>query len=103
MDSINMEFPFPDSLSQDEARECIKGLLAKLKNKYGDKISNLDENWNGNTGTFSFVLNHSRVSGNLTVKLSEVKLSINNLPFLAYFCMGKIRDTIREEVEKLFS
>ncbi len=103
MDSINMEFPFSDSLSQDEARERIKGLIVKLKNKYGDKIRDFDENWNGNTGTFGFVLNYSRVSGEVTVEPSEVKLSIENLPFAAYFFMGEIRGTIGEEVGELLS
>lgn len=83
-------------LTQDEATKRIKTLLSEVKNRFADKISDLREEWNGNTGTFSFSAMGFSVSGTLTVKSSEVELS-GTLPFAAMFFKGKIESTIREQ------
>ena len=89
-------------LSQDEALRRIKTLLGEVKNQFADKVSELCEEWNGNTGNFSFSAMGFFVSGILTVKTSEVELS-GTLPFAASFFKGKIESTIRERAEKLLA
>lgn len=89
-------------LTQDEAVKRIKTLLGEVKNEFADKISNLREEWNGNTGKFSFSAMGFSVSGTLTVKPSEVELS-GNLPFAASFFKGEIESTIRERAETLLA
>ncbi len=87
-------------LMQDEAVKRVKTLLSEVKNQFADKISDLHEEWNGNTGIFSFSAMGFSVSGTLTVKSSEVELS-GNLPFAASFFKGKIESTIKERAQTL--
>lgn len=89
-------------LEQDEAVRRIKTLLNEVQNQYADKVSDLREEWNGNTGTFSFSAMGFSVSGTLTVNPSEVELS-GILPFAAAFFKGKIESTIRERAETLLA
>ena len=92
-------------LTQDEALKRIKTLLNKMKNKFADepdKFRDLHEEWQGNTGEFSFLAMGRPVSGTLTVKPSEVELS-GKLPFAAMLFKGQIESTIREEAETLLA
>ncbi|MCX6813160.1 MAG: polyhydroxyalkanoic acid system family protein [Candidatus Azambacteria bacterium] len=89
-------------LTQDEAVTRVKTLLGEVKNQFADKISDLREEWNGNTGKFSFSAMGFSVSGTLTVKSSEVELS-GTLPFAASFFKGKIESTIRERAQALLA
>ena len=89
-------------LTQDEAVTRVKTLLGEVKNQFADKISDLREEWNGNTGKFSFSAMGFSVSGTLIVKSAEVELS-GNLPFVALFFKGKIESTIRERAETLLA
>ena len=92
----------PHKLSQDEALRRIKTLLGEIKTQFADKIKDMNEQWNGNTGTFSFSAMGFSVSGKLVVNSNEVELS-GNLPFAAIFLKGKIELTIRERAESLLA
>lgn len=87
-------------LTQDEAVERIKKLLGEAKIQFADKISDLHEEWDGNTGKFNFSALGFPVSGMLTVKTSHVEIS-GNLPFAATFFKEKIESTLKERVERL--
>ena len=89
-------------LTQDEALRRVKTLLGEVKTQFADKISDLHEEWNGNTGKFSFSAMGFSVSGTLTVNPSGVELS-GNLPFAASFFKGKIEFTLRERAETLLA
>ncbi len=97
-----LDMTIPHHLSQDEALKRIKGLLGEVKTGFAAKISDLREEWNGNSGKFSFSAMGFSVSGTLIVKSSEMELS-GNLPFAATFFKGKIESTIRERAEELFA
>ena len=90
------------NLTQEEALVRIKRLLGELKVQHADKISNLQERWNGNVGSFSFTAMGFSVSGTLTAKISTVELA-GKLPFAANFFKGKIEKTIRERAETLLA
>ena len=98
MAKLNMSIPH--RLSRDEALARIKGLLERLKQEYGNNISNLQESWNGNKGTFSFSAKGFNISGTLDVGTFAIRLS-GNLPFAARFFKGRIEETIRTEARKL--
>jgi hypothetical protein len=89
-------------LPQDEAVKRIRGLLESVKTKFSDKVSDVHEEWNGNTGTFSFSALGFPVSGVLTVTPSEVEIS-GDLPLLAAVYKSKIESTIREQAESLLA
>ncbi len=92
----------PHNLSQEEALKRIQGLLVELKGQFSEKISNLSEEWSGNTNTFSFSIMGFFVSGTLTVKQSAIELS-GNLPFMAIPLKSKIESTIIERTKTLLA
>ena len=95
-----MDITVAHCFSQDEALQRSHGLLEKIEKQFADKISDLQQEWDGNTGMLNFSVMGFSVSGKLTVEPSEVKLTAT-LPFAAVFFKGKIEAVIREELENL--
>ena len=89
-------------LTQDEAVKRIQSLLGKVKVQFTDKISDLREEWHGNTGKFSFSAMGFSVSGTLVVKPTKVEI-LGNIPFTASFFKGKIESVIREQAEAILA
>ena len=52
----------------------LHGLLARVKEKYQDQVSDLTETWNDNTLSFSFKTYGFQVSGDVFVQDDEVVL-----------------------------
>jgi len=98
----NLDVVIPHNLTQDEAIERIKKLLGEMKRKHGDRISDLQENWEGNVGDFSFTAQGFHVSGNLEVNSSSVKLT-GKIPLALSLFKGPISKTIYEEGSKILS
>ena len=48
-----MKMTIPHTLGQDEARQRVQGMISNMKEQYGDKVSDLEEEWSGDTGRFS--------------------------------------------------
>jgi len=95
-----MRVSVPHNLGKQEALARIKNLLGELKSQYGDQIQNLQENWSGNRGTFSFSAMGFSVSGELVVEDRQVRLN-GNLPLAALPLKGRIEGIIREEIAEL--
>ena len=98
----NLDVVIPHSLTEDEATERIKKLLVEVKRKYGSTISDLKENWKGNTGEFSFTSQGFNVSGTLEVNSSKVRLT-GKIPLALSLFKGLISKTIYEEGAKILS
>jgi len=98
----NLNVSVPHKLSQDEALRRIKNLLKEVEMKFSDKISDLHERWDGNTGTFSFEVMGSSVSGALTVKGDKVEIS-GTIPFVMTFFRRKIEVAIKERAESILA
>ena len=96
----NFYMSIPHQLSQDEVLRRIKNRLGQLKTQHADKIGDLQENWNGNVGTFIGSAKGMAVSGTLVVGPSEVVLQAT-LPFALSFFKGKIESRIRAEAAAL--
>ncbi len=90
------------SLTQDEALKRVRNLLNDVKTQFADKITDLNEEWDGNIGKFHFSVVGFLVSGTLTVKTSQVEVS-GNLPFAAMLFKGKIESTIKDHAETLLA
>jgi hypothetical protein len=88
------------SLIQSVALERIKSLLSKLKNEYGNMISDLNESWSGTGGNFSFKAMGMLVEGIITVDSKSVHLD-GKIPFAALPFKSKIEKTIIDEAGKL--
>lgn len=89
-------------LTEDEALKRIKNLLRDTKIQFADKINNLNEDWEGKKGKFSFSVIGFSVSGILEVDSSKAEIS-GNLPYAAMLFKGKVETTIRERAEALLS
>lgn len=89
-------------LGKDEALARIKGLLAQAKEQYGDRITDLEEHWSGDGGTFSFRAMGFRISGSLTVSDRDVVI-VGDYPFAALPFKGTIEATLRERAQRLLA
>ncbi|MBI4092807.1 MAG: polyhydroxyalkanoic acid system family protein [Candidatus Kerfeldbacteria bacterium] len=95
----------PHHLSQDGAVTRIKNLVPRLKQKYGNRITDVRERWDGSAAEFGFRIKGIfpiSVSGQLNVSEESVTIS-GNLPAIAGPFQGEIEETIRSEAEKLLS
>jgi hypothetical protein len=90
----------PHQLGKPEALERIKSILVKAKEQYGDRLSDLQENWNDDGGTFSFRAMGFKISGLLKVTDTEVVIT-GDYPFAALPFKGTIEATLRERAERL--
>lgn len=92
----------PHQLGKEEARTRIQSLLQQVQSRYGAQVQDLNEEWNGDTGTFSFKVMNMAVSGTLTVNDNEVALN-SKLPLAASMFQGQIKNVIMEEAKKVLS
>jgi hypothetical protein len=97
-----LEIKIPHSLSQADALSRIKNFLPEFKTRHADRISDLEESWNGNTNTFSFKVSGFNISGTLDVE-NDFVLIKGNIPLIASMFSSTIESTIREKAEILLS
>jgi len=95
----NITLNIPHTLGQEGAIERIKGLLPAVKERAGDKVSNLKEEWQGNKLVYSFTSMGFSVKGDLVVEADQVKTTIG-LPFAAMLAKGQIESKVKEEMQK---
>jgi len=92
----------PHELGKDEALTRIKGILVQAKAQYGDRITNLQENWTDDGGTFSFQAMGFKIAGALAVSDSDVAIT-GDYPWAAKPFQGTIEATLRERAERLLA
>lgn len=90
----------PHELGRAEALDRIKGILTDAKAQYGDKISDLQEDWTAEGGTFSFRAMGFKMSGALNVSDTDVRIE-GDFPWAAKPFQGTIETTLRERAERL--
>jgi hypothetical protein len=100
MPKINLSVPH--SLEQDVALEKVRGLLDSVKAEHGDRISGLREEWQGNTGKFSFSIMGFPVSGSLVVESSQVNLD-GKIPLMAMPFKDKVKNIIMEQAQRILA
>lgn len=92
----------PHTLGQDEALNRIKNLLADMKERHGNQISDLKENWTADGGTFSFKAMGFKISGAMAVSDADVKID-GEFPWAAKPFQGQIEGAIRERAARLLA
>jgi putative polyhydroxyalkanoate system protein len=92
----------PHSLGTEEATTRLKSFFEKLKEQHQDKMSNLEEQWDGNRLAYAFSTFGFNIKGDLNVEPEEVSVN-GNLPFAAMMFKGKIEQSVREELEKVLA
>jgi Putative polyhydroxyalkanoic acid system protein (PHA_gran_rgn) len=98
----SLDISIPHQLSQDEALNRIKRLLSEAKRDHGDKITELQESWDGNTGTFSFSAKGYDVSGSLEVHPNTIELR-SKVPFAVSLFKGVITSMITQKAKELLA
>lgn len=95
----SMKVNVSHGLTQEEAINRLRTFLEKVKEKYGGQISNLQENWSGNSGDFSFSAMGFKTSGKVSISDNKVDID-GSLPLAAVMFKGKIEEAIREQLER---
>jgi hypothetical protein len=98
----SLKLSIPHQLTQQEALSRIKNLLSRLKKEQRDKVSNVSEEWNGETGNFSFTAKGFDLSGAITVHPSAIDIHAK-IPMALAFFKGKIKSVIEEEAKELLA
>lgn len=97
-----LEINVTHHLPQEEALKRIQHLLEEVKKDHGDKISNLQEQWNANTGTFSFSAMGFDIAGTVTVTPAVVEIR-GKIPFAVSLFKGTITRAINEKAGELLA
>ena len=93
-------FEIPHSLTADEAKSRMERFVESLQAKFQDKVSDLDQGWNGNTLAFGFKTFGIKITGDITAH--DNKLDVNGeIPFSAMMFKGKIESEVREQLARL--
>ncbi|REK12976.1 MAG: hypothetical protein DWQ37_10135 [Planctomycetota bacterium] len=98
----SLSITVPHSLTADQATERLKALFEKLKAEHQDKMSNLEEKWDGNHLEYGFSTFGFNIKGDMNVEPNEVKVN-GSLPFAAMMFKGKIEESVRQELEKVLA
>ena len=98
MSKLNLNIPH--QLSKEEALDRIRHMLENLKKEQKNTISNVKEQWEGDTGNFSFTAKGFKLAGNIQVNDSNVEIN-SDLPFAVSFFKGKISSLITEKAQEL--
>jgi hypothetical protein len=92
----------PHKLGTDEAKKRITHLISESKTKFGNSVSDVEESWTENRGTFRFKAMGFSVSGHLQVEPSTVQVEIN-LPFAALPFKSKLENEISTHARELLA
>ena len=92
----------PHALGTDEARSRIQGAIAEAMGRYGDRVSDVQERWEGDRGEFSGRAMGFKLSGSIDVRPDAVEIR-GDLPLAASMFKGQIEAMIRERATKLLA
>jgi hypothetical protein len=93
-------FEIPHTLSADDAKSRLERFVESLQAKFQDKVSDLDQGWNGNTLAFGFKTFGIKIAG--AIESLEQKLAVTGeIPFTAMMFKGKIESEVKEKLARL--
>ena len=90
----------PHTLSQDEARNRLNRFADELREKFQNKVSDLQQSWNGDALGFRFKTYGIPLSGSIAVSESELSVD-GDLPFTAMMFKGQIESSIHAQLAQL--
>jgi len=90
----------PHTLSADEAKSRLERFIESLQARFQNKVSDLEQAWEGNTLSFGFKTFGFKIAG--AIASLEKKLEVaGDIPFAAMMFKGKIESEIREQLSRL--
>ncbi|MBF8267282.1 MAG: hypothetical protein HW388_790 [Dehalococcoidia bacterium] len=96
-----MKVVFPHGTTSALAQEELKTHSSTLIARFGSEVTDVRQEWKENRLTFSFRARGAVVSGWLVVGEKDVKLEAN-LPLMAMFWEGQIRERVVEVMREIF-
>ena len=97
-----LSFTFEHELTQKEALRRIKTLLKEVKKEHAGLVSDLEESWEGDTGSFSFIAMGYPIKGTLDVDAPAISLDAE-VPLAVRMFKGKIEKILREQADALLA
>src|SRR4029079_10090897 len=90
----------PHTLTKAEARSRLERFVEMIEQKYADKVSDLQQSWDGDTLKFHFKTYGIPLDGGISVRDSDLYMT-GDLPVAAMMFKGKIESDIRESLERI--
>ena len=88
-----LSMQIPHALGREEAARRLKAQI----NRGRSKVSDLEEDWQGDTLNFKFKAMGFKVGGAMAVEDAAVKIDVD-LPFAAMMVKGMIEQRARQEL-----
>jgi hypothetical protein len=101
-DMPKIKVSVPHNLGQDEAKSRVSKLIAESRSKFGDKVTDLEESWTGNTDAFSLRVMGFSIDGKLDVQPAEVLIDIN-FPWAALPFKSRVESEIVKHARELLA
>jgi hypothetical protein len=98
----SLKISVPHNLGQEEATMRLKGFLTKVRERYQNQVSDLEETWTDNRLDFAFKTYGFHIKGRIVVEPAEVQFE-GQLPFAAMMFKGKIEQTLRDEITRVLT
>lgn len=93
-------FEVPHTFTAEEAKSRLERFVDSLQAQYGDKVSDLTQNWSGNTLSFGFKTFGIKIAG--AIEALDQKLDVTGeIPFSAMMFKGKIEGEVKEKLARL--
>ena len=90
----------PHTFTAEEAKSRLERFIDSLQAQYGDKVSDLQQSWAGNTLNFGFKTFGIKIAGAIEA-LDQKLLVTGELPFSAMMFKGKIESEVKEKLGRL--
>ncbi len=90
----------PHQLGREAARQRLETGVTVLKEKFGDKVSSIDESWTGDHLDVAVTAMGQSVSGGLDVAEDHVRVEVQ-LPWMLAMIAEKARGMIEKEGQLL--
>jgi hypothetical protein len=92
----------PHQLGQAEAKSRISKLIADSRDKFGDRVTDVEEAWTGNIDAFHFRAMGFAIDGRLEVQPAEVLIDID-LPWAALPFKGRVESELLKHARELLA
>jgi hypothetical protein len=90
----------PHTFTAEEAKSRLERFVDSLQAQYGDKVSDLQQSWDGNKLSFGFKTFGIKIAG--AIEALEQKLHVTGeIPFSAMMFKGKIESEVKEKLQRL--
>ena len=101
-DMLKIKLFVPHRLGQDEAKSRVSKLIAESRGQFGDRVTDLEEAWTGNSDAFRFRVMGFAVDGQLEVQPAEVRIDLN-LPWAALPFKSRVEGEILKHARELLA